>query len=90
MYTENRKKLRNKQRIVVKIGSSSLTHAKTGELNLLKIEKLVRILCDLRGEGRDVVLVSSGAIAAGRLLADKSVQKVFQKSRRMLLWARPG
>ncbi|MCI8268178.1 MAG: glutamate 5-kinase [Lachnospiraceae bacterium] len=66
MYTENRKKLRNKQRIVVKIGSSSLTHAKTGELNLLKIEKLVRILCDLRGEGRDVVLVSSGAIAAGR------------------------
>lgn len=61
-----RSELKEKKRIVVKIGSSSLTHPKTGELNLLKIEKLVRILCDLKGEGRDVVLVSSGAIAAGR------------------------
>lgn len=61
-----REKLKVKQRIVIKIGSSSLTHPQTGELNLLKIEKLIRILCDLRGEGRDVVLVSSGAIAAGR------------------------
>lgn len=66
MNTELRKKLINKKRIVIKIGSSSLTHSETGELNLLKIEKLVRILCDLKGEGRDVVLVSSGAIAAGR------------------------
>ncbi len=61
-----REKLKDKQRIVIKIGSSSLTHPQTGELNLLKIEKLIRILCDLRGEGREVVLVSSGAIAAGR------------------------
>lgn len=63
---DSRQKLKDKQRIVVKIGSSSLTHPQTGELNLLKIEKLIRILCDLKGEGRDVVLVSSGAIAAGR------------------------
>ncbi len=63
---DERKNLREKKRIVVKVGSSSLTHPETGELNLLKIEKLVRILCDLKGEGRDVVLVSSGAIAAGR------------------------
>lgn len=61
-----RKKLSEKTRIVVKIGSSSLTHRETGDLNLLKIERLVRVLCDLRGAGRDVVLVSSGAIAAGR------------------------
>ena len=66
MELYERKKLRDKKRIVVKIGSSSLTHPETGELNLLKIEKLVRILCDLKGEGKDVVLVSSGAIAAGR------------------------
>lgn len=58
--------LREKKRIVLKIGSSSLTHPKTGELNLWKIERLVRIICDLKGEGREVVLVSSGAIAAGR------------------------
>ncbi len=66
MSVDVRLELKNKKRIVVKIGSSSLTHSQTGELNLLKIEKLVRILCDLKGEGRDVILVSSGAIAAGR------------------------
>lgn len=66
MEKEERWRLKEKKRIVVKIGSSSLTHPETGALNYLKIEKLVRILCDLRGEGRDVVLVSSGAIAAGR------------------------
>ena len=61
-----RDSLKNKQRIVIKIGSSSLTHMESGELNLLKIEKLVRVISDLRGVGKDVVLVSSGAIAAGR------------------------
>lgn len=66
MLTDERQSLKDKKRVVIKIGSSSLTHEMTGELNLLKIEKLVRIICDLKGEGRDVVLVSSGAIAAGR------------------------
>lgn len=61
-----REKLKDKKRIVIKIGSSSLTHERTGELNLFKIEKLIRVICDLKGEGKDVVLVSSGAIAAGR------------------------
>lgn len=63
---QNRQHLTNKQRIVIKIGSSSLTHKYTGDLNLLKIEKLVRVISDLKGEGRQVVLVSSGSIAAGR------------------------
>lgn len=64
--TEARKSLMEKNRIVLKIGSSSLTHPATGELNLWKIERLVRIICDLKGDGKEVVLVSSGAIAAGR------------------------
>lgn len=64
--TEVRKSLMEKNRIVLKIGSSSLTHPATGKLNLWKIERLVRIICDLKGEGKEVVLVSSGAIAAGR------------------------
>lgn len=51
---------------MIKIGSSSLTHEATGDLNLSKIEKLVRVISDLKGEGKEVVLVSSGAIAAGR------------------------
>ncbi|HBA47391.1 MAG TPA: glutamate 5-kinase [Lachnospiraceae bacterium] len=61
----NRDRLKNKRRIVVKIGSSSLTHAETGETDLIKLEKLVRELCDYRNRGIEVVLVSSGAIAVG-------------------------
>ena len=53
-------------RVVIKIGSSSLTHKETGSINLYKIELLVRSLCDLRNQGMDVCLVSSGAIAVGR------------------------
>lgn len=63
---EAREALKDKKRIVIKIGSSSLTHAGTGDLNLTKIERLIRVISDLRGEGKEVVLVSSGAIAAGR------------------------
>lgn len=66
MYVEERAKLKNKKRIVIKIGSSSLAHTHTGDLNLIKMERLVRVICDLKAQGKDVVLVSSGAIAAGR------------------------
>jgi glutamate 5-kinase len=62
----NRLELKNKKRIIVKIGSSSLTHAETGSINLSKMERLVRVLTDLRNQGKDVILVTSGAIAAGR------------------------
>lgn len=58
--------LKDKKRIVIKIGSSSLHHAETGELDYTKIDVLVREICDLKNRGKDVVLVSSGAIAVGR------------------------
>lgn len=61
--------MKEKHRIVVKIGSSSLTHEDNGTLNLRKIESLVRVLCELKNLNKDVVLVSSGAIAAGRQVA---------------------
>ena len=54
----------NAKRIVLKIGTSSLTY-ETGRFNLNRIEKLVRVLSDLRNSGREVVLVSSGAVTAG-------------------------
>lgn len=54
------------RRVVIKIGSSSLTHPETGRQNLGKMEHLVRSICDLRNQGIDVCLVSSGAIAVGR------------------------
>lgn len=62
----NREYIKDKKRIVIKIGSSTITHEETGALNLVKLEKLVRLLTDLRNQGKEVVLVSSGAIAVGR------------------------
>ncbi len=61
-----RESLKDKKRIVVKIGSSSLQHSETGGSDYARMEKLVRELCDLKNQGKDVILVSSGAIAAGR------------------------
>lgn len=55
-----------KKRIVVKIGSSSLQHPQTGELDYVKLERLVRELSDIRNQGKEVILVTSGAIAAGK------------------------
>lgn len=62
----NREVLKHKTRVVVKVGSSTLTHPETGNLNLSKMEKLVRVLCDIHNSGKEVILVSSGAIAVGR------------------------
>lgn len=61
-----RELLKDKKRIVIKIGSSSLTHQETGGVNLYKLEKLVRLLSDLHNQGKEVILVSSGAIAVGK------------------------
>lgn len=52
------------QRIVVKVGTSTLTH-KTGKLNLLQLENIVRQLADLCNQGKQVILVTSGAVGAG-------------------------
>ena len=61
-----REQIKDKKRIVVKIGSSSLTHKETGDMDYIRMEKLVRELSDIRNQGREVVLVTSGAIAAGK------------------------
>lgn len=63
---DTRESIKDKQRIVIKIGSSSLQHGETGDLDYIKLEKLVRELCDIRNQGKDVVLVTSGAIAVGK------------------------
>lgn len=60
-----RQKLKDKQRIVLKIGSSSIIHEETGEVDYRKLETLVRIICDLKNQNKDVILVSSGAIGVG-------------------------
>ncbi len=58
--------LRDKKRIVIKIGSSSLQHPETGDLDYTKLDVLVREICNLRNMGKDVVLVTSGAISVGK------------------------
>ena len=63
---ELREKLKDKKRIVIKVGTSSLTHQETGSTDLITLEKLVRELTDLHNRGKEVILVSSGAIAVGR------------------------
>lgn len=59
-----REYLKNVKKVVVKVGSSTITHD-TGLLDLGRIEMLVRELVDIKNMGYDVILVTSGAIAAG-------------------------
>lgn len=59
-----RETLKDTKRVVVKVGTTSLTH-KNGKVDLRKMEFLSRVLTDLNNRGIDVVLVSSGAIAVG-------------------------
>ena len=51
-------------RVVIKVGSSTLTHT-TGQLNLRRIQTLAKVLSDLKNTGKQIVLVSSGAVSAG-------------------------
>lgn len=53
-----------KMRIVVKVGTSTLTH-RTGKLNVKRTEELVKVLSDLKNAGNEVILVTSGAIGMG-------------------------
>ncbi len=63
---EYRQKLPAEKRIVVKVGSSSLLHPQTQRLDYHRIDRLAGELSDLKNAGKDVILVSSGAAAAGR------------------------
>jgi glutamate 5-kinase len=75
-----RGRLKDKKRVVVKIGSSSLQHPETGDLDYIKMDILVRELCNLRNQGKDVILVTSGAIACGRKAVNlKAATTISQK-----------
>ena len=62
--TAARQSLRDAKRIVVKVGTSTLAYG-PGRMNLYNIERLVRGLADAANQGKEMILVSSGAIAAG-------------------------
>lgn len=59
-----RTQIQEAKRIVIKIGTSSLTH-ENGRINLEKMETLARVLTDLNNSGKEIILVSSGAVNAG-------------------------
>ena len=62
---EARERLRSANRIVIKVGTSTLAYPETKKLNLSQIEHLIRDIVDLHNAGKEIIFVSSGAIAAG-------------------------
>jgi glutamate 5-kinase len=56
--------LKEKKKIVVKVGTSLLAYD-NGKINLQRMERLVRVLADLHNSGKEVILVSSGAVGVG-------------------------
>ena len=69
-------------RIVVKVGTSTLAHP-TGRLNIQRMERLCKVLSDLKNMGHEIILVSSGAIAMGfgKLNLRRADQAGFRRSR---------
>ena len=88
---------RDSRRIVVKLGTSTLTH-NTGHLNLRRIETLVKVLSDIQNSGIQVIMVSSGAVSAGvakvgfgqkpTSMADKQAMAAIGQSELMKLYDR--
>lgn len=88
--------LENSRRIVVKVGSSTLTHS-SGALNLRRIDALARVLSDFKNAGKEIVLVSSGAVSAGvakvgrdhpESIAEKQAMAAIGQSELMKLYDR--
>ncbi|MDO5038295.1 glutamate 5-kinase [Clostridium sp.] len=75
-----RKEIKNSKRIVVKVGTSTLTY-ENGNINLTRIEKLARVISDLMNSGKEVVLVTSGAIGVGssKLKLKEKPQSIREK-----------
>ena len=78
-----REYMKEKKRIVVKIGSSSLQHKETGDMDYIRLEKLVRELCDIQNRGKEVILVTSGAIAAGKKAVGIKDMSVYDTTKAM-------
>ena len=60
----NKEQITASRRVVVKVGTSTLTH-RSGKINIRHIEGLCKVLSDLQNAGKEIILVSSGAIGVG-------------------------
>ena len=76
----NREKLKECKRIVIKVGTSTLTY-ENGRANLVSIERLCRAISNMMNQGHEVILVSSGAIGIGmgRLRMESKPQSIREK-----------
>ncbi len=72
--------LDNARRVVIKIGSALLVDADTGELRQEWLQGLARDAADLRAQGKDLMIVSSGSIALGRRILGLSAQGRLDES----------
>ena len=59
-----REALKNAKRIVIKVGTSTITYA-NGKRNFSQIDRLAREISDLQNQGKEMILVTSGAVAVG-------------------------
>jgi len=69
--------IKSAQRIVIKVGTSTLTY-ETGKMNLKLMDTLARVLSDLRNQGKEIILVSSGAIGIAMGNAYEDVKKIIK------------
>ncbi|WP_194192003.1 glutamate 5-kinase [Clostridium chrysemydis] len=76
----NRNQIKSAKRVVIKVGTSTLTY-ENGNINLGRIEKLARVISDLMNSGKEVVLVTSGAIGVGssKLKLKEKPQSIREK-----------
>jgi len=72
--------IKDANRIVIKVGTSTLTHL-TGRLNIRTVEKFVKVLADLKNMGKEIIIVTSGAVGVGMSKAgfDKKPDEITKK-----------
>lgn len=68
------------QRIVIKVGSSTLTHAQGG-MQLKRMDRLTMVLSELKNRGHEIILVSSGAVAAGSSKLQRDTRPILMKEK---------
>ena len=77
--------MRKKTRIVVKVGTSTLTN-ELGNSNLRRMEKLAMVLSDIQNQGNEIILVSSGAIAVGANKMKLAEKPTDIRMNQLFLW----
>ena len=74
--------IKNMKRVVIKVGTSTLTHP-SGQINIRHVEELVKVISDIKNSGYEIALVTSGAIGLGAArLGLKQKPKDTRPSRR--------